>query len=282
VSSILDALEKLERTRPPTIEPAPVVVPPPRRTRVIVLVGSAFAAGAVLALGLLRSRPTVTPRVVPPPVEAPEAKQLPAEPVEQVAAQPAPAAPAQEAIPPKPEPVSAPPPQAAPPPPEAAAPPAGTAATAAATAPAADAPHAPPAADAPHAPAPEVLATARPVPPPSPAGPRPWAQPAAPPAPPPPAEVTAPPRAAQAPTYAHLEPPAVRKPPAGAPAVRLSFLLYSPAPGRRTVALAIENRGLETLHEGETSNDGVEVVRILPDRVELGWNGEHFTVRARD
>ena len=281
MSSILDALEKLERTRPPTIEPVPVAVPPPRRTRVIVLVGSAFGAGAVLALGLLRSRPSVTPQVVPPPVEAPEAKQPPAEPVEPVATPPAPAAPAQEAIPPKPEPVSAPPPpqaappppQAAPPPPDAAAPPAGTAAPAAATA---------PAADAPHAPAPEVLAAARPVPPPSPAGPRPWAQAAAPPPPPPPAEVTAPPRAAPVPTYAHLEPPAVRKPPAGAPAVRLSFLLYSPAPGRRTVALAIESRGLETLHEGETSNDGVEVVRILPDRVELGWNGEHFTVRARD
>ena len=156
MSSILDALEKLERTRPPTMEPVPVVVPPPRRTRVIVLVGSAFAAGAVLALGLLRSRPAVTP------------------------------------------------------------------------------------------------------------------------------EVAAPPRGAAVPTYAHLEPPAVRRPPAGAPAVRLSFLLYSPAPGRRTVALAIENHGLETLHEGETSNDGVEIVRILPDRVELGWNGERFTVRARD
>ena len=274
MSSILDALEKLERTRPPTIEPVPVAVPPPRRTRVIVLVGSAFGAGAVLALGLPRSRPSVTPQVVPPPVEAPEAKQPPAEPVEPVATPPAPAAPAQEAIPPKPEPVSAPPPpQAAPPPPQAAPPPPDAAAPAVATA---------PAADAPHAPAPEVLAAARPVPAPSPAGPRPWAQAAAPPPPPPPAEVTAPPRAAPVPTYAHLEPPAVRKPPAGAPAVRLSFLLYSPAPGRRTVALAIENRGLETLHEGETSNDGVEVVRILPDRVELGWNGEHFTVRARD
>ncbi len=98
----------------------------------------------------------------------------------------------------------------------------------------------------------------------------------------PPPEVAAAPRADPVPTYAHLEPPAVRRPPAGAPAVRLSFLLYSPAPGRRTVALAIDNRGLETLHEGESSNDGVEVVRILPDRVELGWNGEHFTVRARD
>jgi hypothetical protein len=274
VSSILDALEKLERTRPPTIEPVPVVVPPPRRTRVIVLVGSAFAAGAVLAVGLLRSRPATTPQVVPPPAEAPEAKQLPTEPVEPVAAPPAPAAPAQEAIPPKLEPVSAPPPppQAAPPPTDTAQPAAGTAAPPVATA---------PVADAPHAPAQEVLAAARPVPPPSPAGPRPWAQPAAPPQPPTP-EVTAPPRTAPAPTYAHLEPPAVRKPPAGAPAVRLSFLLYSPAPGRRTVALAIENRGLETLHEGETSNDGVEVVRILPDRVELGWNGEHFTVRARD
>jgi hypothetical protein len=270
VSSILDALEKLERTRPPTIEPAPVVVPPPRRTRVIVLVGSAFAAGAVLALGLLRSRPAATPQVVTPPAQAPEAKQLTREPVEPVATPPAPAAPAQEAFSPKPEPASA-PPQAVPPPPQAAPPP--DAAPAVGTA---------PDADASHAPAPEVLAAARPVPPPSPAGPRPWAQPAAPPPSPPTPEVTAPPRGVPAPTYAHLEPPAVRKPPAGAPAVRLSFLLYSPAPGRRTVALAIENRGLETLHEGETSNDGVEVVRILPDRVELGWNGEHFTVRARD
>ena len=274
MSSILDALEKLERTRPPTMEPVPVVVPPPRRTRVIVLIGSAFAAGAVLALGLLRSRPAVTPEVVPPALGAPEAKQ-PA--VEPVATPPAPAAPGQEAIPPKPEPVSAPPPPqpAAPPQPDAAAPPAATATPAVATA---------PAADAPHPPAPEVLAAARPVPPPSPAEPRPWAQPAAPPSPPPPPppEIAAPPRGAPVPTYAHLEPPAVRRPPAGAPAVRLSFLLYSPAPGRRTVALAIENHGLETLHEGETSNDGVEVVRILPDRVELGWNGERFTVRARD
>src|SRR5262249_43503464 len=191
VSSILDALEKLERTRPPTIEPVPVVVPPPRRTRVILLVGSAFAAGAVLAVGLLRSRPATTPQVVPPPADAPEAKQLPTEPVEPVAAPSAPAAPAQEAIPPKLEPVSAPPP---PPPPQPPPPPThpaqrapGPAASPVATA---------PVADAPHAPAPEVLAAARPVPPPSPAGPRPWAQPAAPPPPAPTPEVSAPPRPA--------------------------------------------------------------------------------------
>ena len=67
MSSILDALEKLERSRPPTIEPVPVVVPPPRRTRAIVLAGSAFAAGAVLALGLLRGRPAVAPQAVPLP-----------------------------------------------------------------------------------------------------------------------------------------------------------------------------------------------------------------------
>src|SRR5262249_38973852 len=100
VSSILDAREKLERTRPPSIEPVPVVVPPPHRTRVIVLVGSAFAAGAVLALGLLRSRPSVTPQVVPPPAEAPEAKQLPSAPVGTGARAPARGAPAQEAAPP--------------------------------------------------------------------------------------------------------------------------------------------------------------------------------------
>src|SRR5262249_4211395 len=123
---------------------------------------------------------------------------------------------------------------------------------------------------------------APPVPAPPPPAPRPGPPPVPPPPPPPPAGEAAAPREPPATTYAHLEPPAVRRAPAGAPPVRLSFLLYSPAPGRRTVALSIENRGLETLHEGESSTDGVEVVRILPDRVELGWNGERFTVRARD
>jgi hypothetical protein len=81
---------------------------------------------------------------------------------------------------------------------------------------------------------------------------------------------------------AEPEPPPIRRAPAGAPGVRLSFLLFSPSPQRRSVALAIDGGSLETLHEGESTTGGLEVVRILPDRVDLKWQGEGFTVRARD
>ena len=47
------------------------------------------------------------------------------------------------------------------------------------------------------------------------------------------------------------------------------------------MALAIDGGGLQTLHEGE-STGGLQVVRILPDRVDVRWEGEAFTVRARD
>jgi hypothetical protein len=77
------------------------------------------------------------------------------------------------------------------------------------------------------------------------------------------------------------EPPPIRHAPAGAPDVRLSFLLFSPSAERRSVALAINGSGLQTLHEGESAGD-VQVVRILPDRVDLRWQGEAYTVRARD
>jgi hypothetical protein len=63
--------------------------------------------------------------------------------------------------------------------------------------------------------------------------------------------------------------------------VRLSFLLYSSAPERRSVALTIDGGGLTTLHEGDES-DGIEVVRIHPDHAELRWQGEAFTVEARN
>jgi hypothetical protein len=63
--------------------------------------------------------------------------------------------------------------------------------------------------------------------------------------------------------------------------VRLSFLLFSPSPERRSVALAIDGGSLQTLHEGEATG-GLQVVRILPDRVDLSWEGAPFTVRARD
>jgi hypothetical protein len=75
--------------------------------------------------------------------------------------------------------------------------------------------------------------------------------------------------------------PAAAARPAGAPGVRVSFLVYSSAPDRRTVALAIDQAGLVTLHEGETSN-GLSVAQILPDGVELTWQGQSFKVRARD
>jgi type II secretory pathway component PulC len=95
---------------------------------------------------------------------------------------------------------------------------------------------------------------------------RPWAQVDAPPAAPAPAVATAPPvPVAEAPV----------------PRVHVSFLLYSKVPERRSVALAIEDGGLVTLHEGERTG-GVEVARILPDRVELRYDGRTFAVRARD
>lgn len=69
--------------------------------------------------------------------------------------------------------------------------------------------------------------------------------------------------------------------PAGAPAVRVSFLVYSTSPERRSVALAIDEAGLVTLHEGEDAN-GLSVAQILPNGVELTWQGQSFTVPARD
>ena len=62
--------------------------------------------------------------------------------------------------------------------------------------------------------------------------------------------------------------------------MRISFLVYSSIPARRSVALTIGDVGLTTMHEGEQSN-GVEVVRIYPDRVELRWQGEPFTLEVR-
>jgi len=69
--------------------------------------------------------------------------------------------------------------------------------------------------------------------------------------------------------------------PAGAPRVRLSLLMYSRAPERRSVALTIDGGNLITLHEGESAG-GFEVARILPDRVQLRHAGQLFALRARD
>jgi hypothetical protein len=63
--------------------------------------------------------------------------------------------------------------------------------------------------------------------------------------------------------------------------VRVSFLVYSNAPERRSVALTIDDGGLVTLQEGQEAS-GLSVVQIQPDGVELAWQGQSFTVRARN
>ena len=93
--------------------------------------------------------------------------------------------------------------------------------------------------------------------------------------PPPPAAVAAVPSPATAPS-AEVS----TKIPAGLPRLRVSFLVYSAAPARRSVALTIENGSLTTLHEGEEVN-GIEILRIRADGVELRWQGQAFLLPVR-
>jgi hypothetical protein len=105
------------------------------------------------------------------------------------------------------------------------------------------------------------------------------------PAPPKPSIAPAPPPPAPDPG-AMREPPEARpgpgggNPPMGAPRLRVSFLVYSSVAERRTVALTIDGGGLTTLREGDEAQ-GVQVVRIRPDRVDLRWQGETFTLEVR-
>jgi hypothetical protein len=69
-------------------------------------------------------------------------------------------------------------------------------------------------------------------------------------------------------------------PPVGAPRLRISFLVYSSLADRRSVVLTIDGGSLTTLREGDESN-GISVVQIHPDRVDLRWNGEAFTLDVR-
>jgi hypothetical protein len=99
-------------------------------------------------------------------------------------------------------------------------------------------------------------------------------------------EPPAPPRERRAPAALAAAPPPTTPPPAaarpaGAPGVQVSFLVYSSVPARRTVALKVDGGGLVTLHEGE-STGGFSVVEILPDGVDLDWQGQVYTVHARD
>ena len=94
-------------------------------------------------------------------------------------------------------------------------------------------------------------------------------------APPAPAPVPA-----QPPEVAAVEPPTDTHP-VPRPNVRLSFLVYSQYAERRSVVLVIEGGGLTTLHEGERAGN-IEVARILPDSVEIKYQGRMFTVHPRD
>jgi hypothetical protein len=287
VSSILDALEKLERTRPPTPDGSPPVQHRPRRRQTVTIVGAACAVGAAAVL-MLFLRPAARAPVVEPPASTP------AEPAEAHGTPTVASAPTAPESPPAPSP---PPATTAPtvPAPAAAPAPVTEPAAAATPEPAADAigPEQAAAATVPP-PVPGVgagdrpaLVAAPPVPAPAASDPRPWVQSVAPPPAPPPApsaRVAGAPPPHQTPTRTAAvepEPPPIRRAPAGAPHVQLSFLLFSPSAERRSVALAIDGGGLQTLHEGE-STGGLEVVRILPDRVDVRWEGEPFTVRARD
>ncbi len=278
MSSILDALEKLERVRPDGTPAgrSPSPQPPRRRRGPGLLAGGIAVVAAALAFAILRSPgPEGTPVQAASPVAegTPETPIDPAGGVASPTEAPAPPPADDTAAAAPPAPPSPSPAEAAQPPPEPAAIPSTP-----------DAPPAPPAAAA-QTPAPAdgarpVLAAAPPIPPPTDTDARPWGKPVQP--APPVVRVPPVPPLAAAPQPRELDaPPPVRRAPAGAPKVQLSFLLFSGSAERRSVALSIDGSGLETLREGETSG-GLEVVRILPDRVDLRWEGQPFTVRARD
>jgi hypothetical protein len=97
--------------------------------------------------------------------------------------------------------------------------------------------------------------------------------------------VEPPPPPAPEPRVAHEPPeeppgPAGGHAPMGAPRLRVSFLVYSSNVERRSVALTIDGGGLTTLREGDEAQ-GIQVVRIRPDRVDLRWQGETFTLEVR-
>ncbi len=73
----------------------------------------------------------------------------------------------------------------------------------------------------------------------------------------------------------------LRRPPRGAPRVRVSFLLYSEDPGRRRVMLTVNDAtDLVTAYEGQRV-EALEIARILPDEVHLRYEGKVFAVQPR-
>ena len=295
MSSILDALRKIEAAEPPGIHKLPEPHDPTVTTRrTVVALVVAFVAGAGLAIWFGRG-PTAAPEVaLPEPANPPTVAKREAAP-QHVVKRAAPKVPtAPPPSPPAPALAATPPPVMAPTPaPVAAPPPVAIAASPAPAPPAPTAPSAPVAAPVePPAALPIVPPAARPAL----AAELPRGRIAAA-SPPPASPAPAPARAATpAPTQVARESilgteplprprmparPVVTPPPAGAPHVTVSFLLYSIVPSRRSVTLNIDGLGLVSLKEGDTES-GIEVARILPDRVELRYGGQSYAVLSRD
>ena len=95
----------------------------------------------------------------------------------------------------------------------------------------------------------------------------------------PPAKLRPPPEEDEIPP--NVDAGVLERPPPSAPRIQISFLVYTRVPERRAVWLSIDGGSLITLHEGEASG-GIEVARILPDRVHLRHNGSLFLVRTRN
>ena len=245
MSSILDALKKLEAAEAP---PARAPAIPRERPRALGLTAAgialAFGAGAGSTFFLRAGHAPALAPAVAAPSRPPTAPVVAVEPPP-----PTPAAAVVEALP-----LAAP---AAPLPQAAvdAEPPRARVAAAASAPP----PVAPPAVRPPEPPA--VARRAEPPPARAPAAAE-SSLPDAESAPPPPLEV-------------------LSRLPAGAPHVQVSFLLYSRVAERRTVLLSVDGSSTETLHEGERAGD-LEIARILPDRVHVRWSGALYSVRARD
>jgi hypothetical protein len=253
VSSILDALRKVEADERRTPMRLPPPEPRPRGRLAALVAAAAFVAGAAVVALVVFLRPgaapeptatevaSAPPAVVPPVAPAPEAAPI---------APPAAAAPAQ------PAPVGA--ATAAPVAPTDAAPPA-------APAPVVEEPIAEAESDVP-----EQITILRPAP-----------APTAAPAPAPDAGAQAEVQVEALPTPAPAEPPidVLPGPPAGAPEIHVSFLIYSAVPARRQVSLTIDNGPLITLHEGQKSGS-ISLVRILRDRIHVEHGGRTYSVRA--
>jgi hypothetical protein len=249
VSSILEALRKVEARE----ERRPIRLPPPAprpRARLALLVAlAAFVAGAVAVAMFIAFRPGASPEpdetqvasATPPAEPAATPPPVPAAPTPAETA-PVPSAPGAQVVSP---------------------PPAATDATAAPlVAPVDEA-----AVD--ELPAdpdvPEQITILRPAP-------EAAAEPDA-----PEAEVTV----EAIPAPARAEPPVevLPGPPKGAPEIHVSFLIYSAVPERRVVTMTINSGPLVTLHEGQRSGE-ISLVRILRDRIHVDHNGRIYSVRA--